>query len=300
MLIEEDCIPCILRMTLNGLRSTFDGVQEFRPIFHEIVKKVMGSDEIWNYTSAEIVEKVFTLIYELSGERDPFYKIKKETNQKILPFYGELLKQVSISDNPLFEALKLSIIGNSIDTMIKNDFRKTLNDLTFLSRSLKVNVNKYQVLRAQLSKSKKLLYIGDNSAEAVLDKLFIQTIRDLYGLDVVFVVRNEPTLNDVTMEDAIEIGLHEICQVISNGIKGPLPGIILNRCSEEFLKEFEGADIVIVKGGGNVETLSEEIDLRANVFFLLMCKCGVHERFFKVPLGEAVIWEGGRHRQVNT
>lgn len=300
MLIEEDCIPCILKMTLNGLRSTFREVRELRPIFHEIVKKVMGSDEIWNYTSAEIVEKVLVLIHELSGENDLFNNIKKETNQKILQLYGDLQKQILKSQDSLLEALKLSIIGNSIDTMVRNDLKKTLNKLTSLTKCLKVNLDKYKALEVQLSKSKKLLYVGDNSAEAVLDKLFIFTIRDRYDLDVVFVVRNEPTLNDVTMEDAKEIGLSEICSVISNGIKGPLPGIIPNRCSEGFIKEFESADMVIVKGGGNVETLSEEADLRPHVFFLLMCKCNVHERFFGVPVGEAVIWEGGKNRQVST
>jgi uncharacterized protein with ATP-grasp and redox domains len=47
-------------------------------------------------------------------------------------------------------------------------------------------------------------------------------------------------------------------------------------CSSEFLEAFKGADLVISKGQGNFETLSEAGSATdAPIFFLLTVKCPV-------------------------
>ncbi len=292
MLIEEECIPCILNMTLNGLKTTLKEKRVYRYVFHEIVKRVMGHEEIWNFTSAEIVEKALNLLCELTSITDPFYTLKRETNLKLMRYYSTLWEILDSESDPVFLAFKLAIIGNVIDTMVQTDYGCIVQDIVLKAKTLRVNEKKYKTLIQKISTANKILYIGDNSAEAILDMAFIEVLKRNYSLDVTYVVRNEPVLNDVTIDDAIEIGLNRIATVITNGIKGPLPGVILKRCSEEFFRHFDGSDLVIVKGGGNVETLSEELSLNERVFFLLMCKCRVHERFLEVPLGEAVIWNG--------
>jgi len=81
-----------------------------------------------------------------------------------------------------------------------------------------------------------------------------------------------------------------IAQIITNGIDGPLPGTVLSRCSQKFLNVLNSVDMVIVKGGGNFECLIGETSLPLNTFFLLMCKCEVHSRFFNAPVGQAILW----------
>jgi len=100
----------------------------------------------------------------------------------------------------------------------------------------------------------------------------------------------EPALNDITYREAIEIGLNKICNVISNGVIGPLPGTVLSRCSEEFLKVFYSVDLVISKGGGNFESLLNEKNLPENTCFMLMCKCNVHSKIFNLPVGKGIIY----------
>lgn len=300
MLLEEDCIPCILKMSLEGLRKISNDQRQVRAIFQGAIHNVMTSDKIWDLTSAEVVEKILVFIQNVSGCNDLFYETKRETNSILLQYYPSLLDKIRSESDPILEAIKLAILGNTIDTMVQHNFENIVDILTSSAKSLKLDMNAYSDFVDKLSKAKKLLYIGDNSAEAILDKLFLQIIHDHYNLDVTFVVRNEPTLNDVTMEDAIEIGLRDVAGIITNGIKGPLPGVILKRCGKEFLDLFHSADLIISKGGGNVETLSGEPVFGLNILFLLMCKCPVHMRCFGVPLGEAVICDGRSISEVIT
>jgi uncharacterized protein with ATP-grasp and redox domains len=51
-----------------------------------------------------------------------------------------------------------------------------------------------------------------------------------------------------------------------------MPAAVLPLCSTEFLKEYEESDLVIAKGQGNYEALSDE---DKNIFFLLKVKCPV-------------------------
>jgi uncharacterized protein with ATP-grasp and redox domains len=72
------------------------------------------------------------------------------------------------------------------------------------------------------------------------------------------------------MEDAHFVGLDKVVKVVSNGFDAP--GTLLERCSEEFLKHYKTSDIILSKGQGNYESLSEE---RHPIFFLLNVKCPV-------------------------
>ncbi|HHD81769.1 MAG TPA: DUF89 family protein, partial [Campylobacterales bacterium] len=50
------------------------------------------------------------------------------------------------------------------------------------------------------------------------------------------------------------------------------PGTPLRKCSTEFQRKFSRADLIISKGQGNFETLSE---IAAPIYFLLTVKCPV-------------------------
>ena len=123
-----------------------------------------------------------------------------------------------------------------------------------------------------------------------MDKLLIETLKEKYPMEIYYAVRNNPALNDITYEEALNIGFLEFAHVITNGIDGPLPGTVLSRCSQDFLDVLNSVDTIIVKGGGNFESLMGEPKLPLNTFFLLMCKCEVHSRFFNKPVGQAILW----------
>ena len=184
-----------------------------------------------------------------------------------------------------------TILGNTIDVMVSSNPEKNLNMiLKDSTRNVVLNPENYQKLLSKIESSKSLLILADNAGEAVMDKLFIETLKEKYHMRIFYAVRNNPALNDVTFDEAVNMGCGEFAQILTNGIEGPLPGTVLSRCSKEFLKVFNSVDMVIVKGGGNFESLIGERNLPLNTFFLLMNKCEVHSRFLNTPVGYPILW----------
>lgn len=209
----------------------------------------------------------------------------------MLSIYHNLKHHVSNCDDPILMATKFSVFGNTIDVMVsanpENHSEKVLDDVT---KGVFLNTESYQKLLSEFENSKSLLFIADNAGEAVMDKLLIEALKEKYHMKIYYAVRNNPALNDITYDEAVDIGFQSISHVITNGIEGPLPGTVLSRCSQNFLDIFNSVDMLIVKGGGNFECLTGEANLPLNTFFLLMNKCQVHSRFFKMPVGQAILW----------
>jgi hypothetical protein len=136
----------------------------------------------------------------------------------------------------------------------------------------------------QLMTAEKLVYIGDNAGEIVLDKIFVKILREYYpNLDIVFLVRGKPVFNDATLEDAEQVGLSRLLSVLGNGTD--IPGTQLNHISLEALQEINRADLILAKGQGNFETLS---GCGHNVFYLFLCKCALFTKRFKMKQFEGV------------
>ncbi len=74
----------------------------------------------------------------------------------------------------------------------------------------------------------------------------------------------KPDINDAIREDALAVWIEEVAEIISSGCDAP--GMILSLCSKEFLNVCRQSDLVISKGQGNYEDLSEE---RRPIYFLL-------------------------------
>jgi uncharacterized protein with ATP-grasp and redox domains len=106
------------------------------------------------------------------------------------------------------------------------------------------------------------------------------------GDKVTFAVRGAPIINDVTMRDAVEVGLADLVPIIENG--SDAPGTILSDCSQEFRERFLRADLIIAKGQGNYETLSQA---PGRIFFVLKVKCPVIARDIGCEVGAVVVQE---------
>ncbi|MFA6657155.1 MAG: ARMT1-like domain-containing protein, partial [Mesotoga sp.] len=119
--------------------------------------------------------------------------------------------------------------------------------------------------------------------EAVLDKLLL----DIAGVpNSYFSVRTKPALNDITMEEALEIGTNEVATILDSGADAP--GAQEKTMKSDFFDVYSRADVVISKGQGNLEGLSSA---RREIFFLLMAKCEVIGGFLGVPKGSFVAYK---------
>jgi len=275
MKLYLDCYPCILRQTLQACRSA--GVPEKEQI--SIMGEVMSLLQEVNPSSRppEIAARMHALIRDLTKCEDPYLELKQTSTKNALSLYPELKRKISRAKNPFDMAVRLSIAGNIIDFGIGNDFDLPAVIHRVLTQPYAIN-HTFD-LKDEISKAKTILFLADNAGETVFDRLLIETI----DKHVIYAVKDAPVLNDATAEDASAAGIDQVAEVISCGARSP--GTILNRCSEEFIKIYEHADVIIAKGQGNYEALSEE---KKNIFFLLQSKCDVLARDLRVPVGSIV------------
>lgn len=289
MLLEADCVPCILRMAVAALRQLPLDENIIRELCTEILEipALRGLD--WNKTSAAVIEDIWRKIVKKIGSSDPFRLLKSNQNQKIMDLYPFFEKMVNEAADPLYLAVKLSILGNSMDLMVA-DPSLTVERSIANKVKLPLSDENYSKFRKQLQATQHLLIFGDNAGEIVFDKLLIETIKKIYQPEIAFVVRSVPTLNDATFDEAKTVGIDEIATVIENGIDGPLPGTVLNRCSSKVNDLVRQSDLIISKGGGNFDTLDEERKrLNKNISFLLLSKCEPYYRHFGVQIYQPIL-----------
>lgn len=173
--------------------------------------------------------------------------------------------------------MRLAVAGNAVDAGInsevtESDLRRAVGRA--FDRSLRGKAEEFhRAARAADS----ILYLADNAGEIALDLLLVE---ELGPSKLTVAVRGGPVLNDATRADAHAVGLDEIVEVIDNG--SDAPGTILSDRSEEFRRRFEEADMIVAKGQGNFESLSEE---QGNIFFLFKVKCRVIADQVGLPLG---------------
>jgi len=288
MRLWPDCIYCILRMAVTTVRSFERDEKIIKRFVEKILKLAAFHGNGWDMTPPAVIQDVWLILQKSFGTIDPLQKVKKEQNDMALMLYTDLKKSILKHENPLEEALTLSIIGNSIDIM-RGKVAQIKNGITTYSKGSHISQRQIKKLKKRLAATKKLVYLGDNCGEIVFDKLFIELITRHYDIDVTFVVRSKPVLNDATLSDALYVGMDTVARVIENGIPFSFPGFAMNTASPSIKKLIEESDLIIAKGGGNYDTMTEEKLLKGKTFFLVQSKCEPYCIIHNTELGSLII-----------
>jgi uncharacterized protein with ATP-grasp and redox domains len=261
-----DCLVCFIRQAgSTGKLATDDSILQRRII--EAAGNFLAAVDP-ERSPPENAVSLYTKIAEILQVKDPFARVKQEGNSFALGIRNDLAARIDGAADPLRAAIRVAIGGNIIDYAAQHvfDVEETMN--TCLTREF--ILDDYPALQAAMDAAgpePELLYLCDNCGEIVFDGLLIRRLQK-QGCRVTAAVREFPIINDATMQDARFTGLDRVCPVITNGTG--CPGTPLADCSEEFIRHFKAADIIISKGMGNYETLSEE---KAPIFFLFTVKC---------------------------
>ncbi len=283
MVIHAQCYPCFLRQVLSVCDVLKAGEEEKKAVLVKVMRYLVGAptDVPPPYLSRE----VYNIISKEFGVDDPYREIKKASNKMALRLYPELKKRVKESEDSLYEAVKVAIIGNIIDFGASQDF--TLEDVDLFD-DIPIAINHYPELKERLERAETVLYIGDNAGEVVFDRVLVEELVDM-GKRVFFAVRSKPIINDATKEDAEEAGIDEFAEIVDSG--SDAPGVVIDRVTERFKHLFRDADVVLSKGQGNFETLD---DVPREIFFLLRAKCPVVAEKLGANIGDIIILRGGR------
>lgn len=271
-----DCLPCFVQQALNSGRIATKNDNKIKELIDQV--GCMLRDIPMQNTPPQTGDLIYRKIREITGVFDPYKKIKEASIKDALKAYPGLKQIVDKSNNRLLTAIRIAIAGNIIDFGVSKTFN--LNEDIRIILKQDFAIFHFQQFVEQLTLAKSILYLGDNAGESVFDKILIEEL----GKPVTYAVRETPVINDVTFSDAVDSGLDQVAKIISSGSSAP--GTILPLCNEDFIRQFEEADMIISKGQGNYEGLST---VDQSVFFLLKAKCKVIAKDLHVKENDIVL-----------
>ena len=276
MKIFLDCLPCILRQVLEASRMATDKPEIQESIMEKSVK-ILADYKSYK-CSPEIVRDMHRIVKDLTGVSDPYKTVKERdmnAAKKAYPFLKQYLEQ---KQNKLYWALKIAATGNIIDSAIYSNINiESCIEEELVKKFSLCDINTFE---EELKTAKNILIIGDNAGETVFDRVLLE---HLSAYKITYAVRSEPIINDATLQDAYDSDLNDDADIIATGCGAP--GAIPDEYSPKFLTVFRSADIVISKGQGNFEALS---DCQRSVFFLLKAKCSMIADKLNVNLNDYI------------
>lgn len=253
MKMHADCVHCLTRRILMEIREV-DPSKDMEVMVACV--KMLADNFYDGVSSSECATKVHKLAYDMLGQ-DPYVKFKEKSNAQALSLFPRAREYVEGSDDPFRAAVLCSIIGNVLDYGIKEE----LDQPDFLVREFEsllkegLAVDQTDEIKRQLEKGGNLLFFPDNAGEIVFDQLLLKQLRK-YDVHITMVVKGEPILTDVTMEDVHALNLDEkVDEVITTG--GFAVGFPFWDMTRELKSALDSADFIISKGMGNYECFSE-------------------------------------------
>jgi len=190
-----DCIPCFFNQALRAGRIATDDERKIKRILDEI--GMVLKDIPLESTPPETGRLIYEKVREITGNYDPYKEIKIESTHKSLSLYHSLKQKVEQSDDSLLSAIRIAIAGNIIDFGVNRNFDIEREIHEVLQKDFAIY--DYTKFKECLDKTDEILYIGDNAGESVFDRILIEELKK----PVIYVVRDEPVINDVTYDDAI-------------------------------------------------------------------------------------------------
>ena len=275
MKAAEEC-----RFCLEGLLRQAAELATESP---DLRKRIIGeglsfldSEFSTNKTSIATATPLHRLVRNLTGNTDPYSGIKEAEWKMALEIQGRL------NENPegdLEKCLIYAVRGNSID------FFKNLEEIMkAMTGPVEFTIDDTSKLRQKLRGARNILYLADNAGEVPFD---LPLVRELgkYA-PVTYVVKGSPVQDDITFSDLEKYAMtDDLPRVISTGTD--TPGVIMDIASDEFKREYASADLILAKGMGYWETLTE-LAARGRVFHLLKAKCRPVADSLGVPLNSYV------------
>lgn len=270
MKIQEPCLPCIVRQAIQVAEMTNLRKEDRAALYRETFNVMARID--FDQSAPIPIGEIFRAAARYTGCEDPYQKLREKSDSMMLRLLPALRRTVEGSIDPLQTALRLAAAGNVIDYSVPAGLTEetVLDTLRRAAETAFVKDDSAALTKA-LMRAKRLLLIGDNCGEIVLDRLLIEAVRPLNPkLEAFYAVRGAPVINDVTAAEAYAVGMDSAAKIISSGCD--TPGAVLGFCSPEFRELWHSCDLRIAKGQGNFESLEEDRE-GESVYCLLLAKC---------------------------
>ena len=278
MQITPDCVPCLMKRILFQARLLDNGCEA------EAVGAALrayAKEYAPGRNSAEVATEVHRAAYGVM-KADPYLQMKLDSDRIAGGYLEKVTGYVESAEDPFKAAVMVSVIGNIMDFGTPHAISGPEEFDSRFSEMMEQGIGSDDTdrFRELLAKSRGILYFFDNCGESQFDKLLIRQIRKM-GVRVVGVVRGERILNDVTLEDALRVGLDkELDRIVTTGEFRI--GAVLSKAGDDLKEELGKADLIVAKGMANYESLSDQ-DASILKVHILRTKCGAVARSLKVP-----------------
>ena len=282
MRVEVECASCVLhRGYLEIEKTTNDSSLQFEAM--SALTKFLAKEFKPTAVPAHLGTERDRLIKRITGNPDPYAKTKQTSNRKaleILPLVKNLVSSEPSAMSRFRKACLCAIVGNVIEFDIPDHAFRFEDIGKLVQRAEKdLALNEISKIFDASRKAKKILYLTDNAGEIAFDTLLVYELKRL-GAQVTVAVKDKPVMNDATIEDARYVGMHHVADaIISTGTDAV--GLVPEECSKEFLTIYNHAELVVAKGMGYAETLTE-VNLKSPHAMLLRTKCRPVANFFHV------------------
>lgn len=288
MKVDVECAPCLLHRGYREIiEATSDKALQFRAM--ATLTRLLNKDFKPTAVPACLGTKRDRLVKTVTGNVDPYAKKKWASNQhalEILPEVKRLVAQEKSVEARFRKACLCAIVGNIIEFDIpEHEFK--FEDIAKLVSQAQADlaVDEISKILDAARKAEEILYLTDNAGEIAFDALLVAQLKKL-GARVIVAVKGKPIINDATLQDAKAVGMQEVADdLISNGTD--TVGLILKDCSKRFAALYRSADLVVAKGMGYAETLTETKPTVPHAL-LLRTKCSPVARFFGTTKGKNV------------
>lgn len=225
------------------------------------------------------------IVKRLSGNPDPYRQLKAESNavaENLLPIARQFLLD---SPDRLEALIRIAAAANSMEFGVKGHSFDNTSFAPVFEATLREDLDgDLDSVKRHLERFDRIYYLTDNAGEVVFDLLVIDELERL-GKEVVIGPKAAPILNDVTGDELSGMTGRRIVPT------GDVVGLSLESTSQESLDLLrDGRWLVIAKGMGNYETISEFDQMLVDrLIYILRAKCEPVARALGVPKGTLVV-----------
>ncbi len=256
----KECQPCLGRLVKQAAgMATADAALRAKTMREAL--GMLDREFSLGRPSIAMATPLQRLIRAVTNNPDPYSRMKDAE----IAMSRQLSQSLKANLNgDLNSILSFAVLGNSIDFF--KDIASVREDLR---RPVEFAVDHIAEFEKRLESSRRLLYLADNAGEVYFDSPLVDRLGEI--TEITYVVKESPVQNDITLSDLKRYGLADrFPRVITTGTD--TPGVDIAEASAEFLAAFEKADLILAKGMGYWETLSE-LPARGNILHLLKAKC---------------------------
>jgi damage-control phosphatase, subfamily I len=273
MKVQECCRNCLKGLARKTVNLSADDEALCTRCF-DLIDNLFAA----GYSPPGISNKVLAFIKRETGAYDPYEETKAKELLEARRALGSSESQCSGS---LEDALLLSAIGNSMDFFLSGGYES--DELRFEADLDKIEEEIY-------ISSNEALVLGDNIGDFVFDAALVKFLEGI-GKTVFYAVKEHPVQNDISLYDVEKLGLGTIYRhTISTGTAEV--GIRRKEMAGKVKEIWDNSGLVIAKGMGNYETMSE-YGMERPVIHIMKVKCPAVADAVQRPVGTYIAMTGG-------